>query len=89
MQARSFCQLHPARQGALGKTIPCNLCGYEIPSEDFLFHQRIEEVLLERLKSHPPGGLKGDQMWPQCLAEVARIVAASVAGNPASVEETT
>lgn len=83
-RARPLWQPQPASEELLEKTVPCSLCGYEVPSEDFLFHRRIEEVLQERIKSDPPGGLKGDQEWPHCMGELASIVAASVIENSPS-----
>ena len=74
---RAWCW-QPAPRGGSGATIPCSLCGYEILREDFLFHQRIEETIFDRIKNQRPAWKGNARRWPRSVADVAKVVAGFV-----------
>ncbi len=67
--------------------IPCTLCGYEILKEDFLFHQRVEETLFERIRIHNPEWVGDDGECLPCFTYMARIVAAVIDDDSALSNE--
>lgn len=60
------------------RVILCTLCGYEIPKEDFLFHQRVEESIFDRIRKHKPSWVKDYGEWPGCVTYLANIVSAAI-----------
>ena len=45
----------------------CPLCHKEVESEDYLFHNEIEEVLIDLIKKNHPKWIFKDGACPKCI----------------------
>ncbi|MFQ6672392.1 MAG: hypothetical protein ACE5KY_03755, partial [Candidatus Tectimicrobiota bacterium] len=65
----------------------CPLCGHAIIEEHLLFHQRVDELLLERIRHHNPAWVRDEEECPRCVTSLAKIVAAAREESAASCWE--